>query len=120
MERNKYLPLNEGDFEVVRRNSDEMRRNRRDSDLSKSFHIPSKLKRTFYCSLSLLVFGLVLVAVGTLRWIIIESFSEGASFFALAAIILIPGTFYSYQFCKARLTSDSDSRREILNDIPEL
>jgi hypothetical protein len=118
MEKNQYIPLNRRDFEVVRRQSNESNKSERSS--RKSFHIPDKLKRTFYCSLSLLLLGIFLLVVGIFRWVIIESFNEGASFFALSTIILIPGIFYTYQFCKARLTKDRDSRREIMNDIPEL
>ena len=115
-----YLPLNEKDFEVVRRYSNERSGSVSSSRNDTVFEIPLKLKKTYYCSISLLIFGIILIIIGFIRALYKDAFNDGLSFFILATISLIPGVFYSYQFCKARLTNDYDKRKEILADIPQL
>ena len=41
-------------------------------------------------------------------------------FWVLGAIVIIPGGYYSYQFYKAKKTTDEYKRQDILDNIPEL
>ena len=118
MEQNKvYVPLNQTDFEVIKRQSSFTSYQK---DLRKSFHLPRKLKRTFCCVISLLVLGLIMFIIGILKVSYQESLNEGIPFFVIGVIVLIPGVFYTYQFFKARFIADVDDRHEILSDIPQL
>ena len=87
---------------------------------NKKFEIPKSLKKTFYLSLSLFIIGTILIIVGIIKITISESFTEGLPYWILAFVILIPGSFYQYQFIKAKYTKDMDLRRELLSEIPEL
>ena len=121
MEKNSsFTHLNEKDFEVVQKYSNERSGSISSSTQYKKFFVPKRLKKTFYCVISLLILGLILITIGIVRAVIYKSFYEGLSFFLLATLILIPGSFYTYQFCKAKLTSDPDRRKEIILDIPQL
>lgn len=89
-------------------------------DQNKKFEIPKALKKSFYCSLSLLVLGIILIILGLIKIINSESFTEGLPFGILSFVLLIPGIFYTYQFLKAKYTKDVDLRLEIFSEIPEL
>ena len=41
-------------------------------------------------------------------------------FWILGAIVIIPGGYYSYQFYRAKKTTDEYKRQDILDNIPEL
>ncbi len=82
-------------------------------------NIPSRLKKTFFCSLSLLIIGIILLSIGIEEWIRNKEFYNGMPFIILSIIVLIPGLYYIYQFMRAKLTNDQEERREIYNEIPD-
>lgn len=82
--------------------------------------IPDKLKKTFYCTFSLFIVGIILFLVGTEEAIRNYSFKNGIAFWIIAFIILIPGAYYTYQFYKAQREKDIEIREEILDEIPVL
>lgn len=82
--------------------------------------IPRKLKKTFYYSLLLFLIAIILLIVGIEESVRNERFSDGMAFYILSFIVFIPGGYYVYQFFKAKMTSDVENRREILESIPEL
>jgi Ca2+-dependent lipid-binding protein len=82
--------------------------------------VPKRLKKTFYCSLTLLLLGSILVILGLEEWVRNEDIFSGVSYIVLGCVVIIPGAFYTYQFCKAKVEKDVDNRRSILGEIPEL
>jgi hypothetical protein len=90
------------------------------SDSIAKNRIPRKLKKTFYYSLLLLLTAIILLIVGIEESVRNERFSDGMAFYILSFIVFIPGGYYVYQFFKAKITSDVEDRREILQSIPEL
>ena len=82
--------------------------------------IPKRLKKTFYCTFALLIVGIILSVVGVEESIRRENFYAGLTFYLLAFIVLIPGVYYTYQFCKAKRQKNEDLRRDIMDDIPEI
>ena len=81
--------------------------------------IPTKLKKTFYCSLLLFIFGVFLFIFGTVEWNRI-GINNSYYFFILGLILLIPGVYYSFLFCKAKQVKSLDMRRTVYQHIPEL
>jgi hypothetical protein len=84
------------------------------------FEIPINLKKTFIFTLILFILGLILIGIGFIEDIQAADPFEGITFWIVGGIVLIPGGYYTYQFCKARRSMDSQERENILNDIPEL
>jgi hypothetical protein len=82
--------------------------------------VPRKLKKTLVCAVILFILGVVLLAVGIEENVRTERWLRGLPFYVLCLIVLIPGGFYTYQFCRAKVEKDVDERREILSKIPEL
>ena len=84
------------------------------------FKIPSKLKKTFIVSLILAGLGIILIILGFINAIADATPGGGIMFWVLGAIVIIPGGYYSYQFYKAKKTTDEYKRQDILDNIPEL
>lgn len=82
--------------------------------------IPRRIKKTLYCSLLLLILGLVLTIVGIEKTIRTNDFTYLYSLVILGVILLIPGVFYIVKFTRAKCAKDEELRREILEDIPEV
>ena len=84
------------------------------------FKIPLRLKKTFIVSLILAGLGVVLIILGFINAIADATPGGGIMFWVLVAIVIIPGGYYSYQFYKAKKTTDEYKRQDILDNIPEL
>ena len=84
------------------------------------FKIPLRLKKTFIVSLILAGLGVVLIMLGFINAIADATPGGGIMFWVLGAIDIIPGGYYSYQFYKAKKTTDEYKRQDILDNIPEL
>ena len=84
------------------------------------FKIPLRLKKTFIVSLILAGLGVVLIILGFINAIADATPGGGIMFWVLGAIVIIPGGYYSYQFYKAKKTTDEYKRQDILDNIPEL
>ena len=84
------------------------------------FKIPLRLKKTFIVSLILAGLGVVLIMLGFINAIADATPGGGIMFWVLGAIVIIPGGYYSYQFYKAKKTTDEYKRQDILDNIPEL
>ena len=83
-----------------------------------SFTIPDNLKKTFYLSLSLFIIGLIMIIIGFFSQSKYFEPEKALPFWILGLIVIIPGGFYSFQFCKAITSQSEDKRLEILNQIP--
>ena len=84
------------------------------------FIIPQELKKTFRFTIILTITGIILIICGITKSIITNKVLGGLMFWILAILVLIPGGFYSYQFCKARQTQKEYERQEIFDSIPKL
>ena len=84
------------------------------------FKIPLRLKKTFIVSLILAGLGIILIILGFINAIADATPGGGIMFWVLGAIVIIPGGYYSYQFYKAKKTTDEYKRQDILDNIPEL
>jgi len=86
------------------------------------FHnrLPTKLKKTFYISILLVILGLGLLIAGVIIAINTNNIQESFSYWILSIICLIPGVYYSVQFLRAKREQNEDYRREILDEIPTL
>ena len=84
------------------------------------FKIPLRLKKTFIVSLILAGLGVVLIILGFINAIADATPGGEIIFWVLGAIVIIPGGYYSYQFYKAKKTTDEYKRQDILDNIPEL
>jgi hypothetical protein len=82
--------------------------------------VPKRLKRTCCCSIALFISGILLLAVGIEESVRGENFDDGFAFFILSFLVFIPGGFYVFQFCRAKLSKNVEERREILDNIPTL
>ena len=88
--------------------------------LDEKFQVPINLKKTFICSTTLFLLGIALFIIGFIEDVQAVDPTEGITFWCLGGIVMIPGGYYSYQFCKARRVKDPQDREDILNEIPEL
>ena len=84
------------------------------------FKVPDKLKKTFIVSLILAGLGIILIILGFINAIADATPGGGIMFWILGAIVIIPGGYYSYQFYRAKKTTDEYKRQDILDNIPEL
>ena len=84
------------------------------------FELPSKLKRTFWCSATLLIIGVTLIILGFFENVYGSIPGEGISFWVLGGILIIPGGYYSWQFYKAMKSTDTETRDDILDEIPQI
>jgi hypothetical protein len=84
------------------------------------FKVPQKLKKTFIVSLILAGLGIILIILGFINAIADATPGGGIMFWVLGTIVIIPGGYYSYQFYKAKKTTDEYKRQDILDNIPEL
>ena len=94
-----------------------------DSKLQDSVYfnrIPTRLKKTFYLSLSLVITGICLMVFGILKAVESTNIEDAFAFWILSFLCLIPGVYYSIQFFRAKRESNEDYRRGILDDIPTL
>ena len=82
--------------------------------------IPTKLKKTFYFVMILLIIGLTLFSIGIYFSIIDDEVQDGISYMIIGLICIIPGLYYTVQFIRAKREKDEEYRREILNDIPPM
>jgi len=82
--------------------------------------IPSKLKKTFYLSICLVIIGIGLLVAGIIQATSSTSIQDSFALWILAILCLIPGIYYSVQFIRAKRENDVDYRRDILDDIPTL
>jgi hypothetical protein len=94
--------------------------NKNENRSEESFKIPVNLKKTFYFSLFLFSIGLTLIILGFIHQVRNLDPGKGLTFWILGSIVLIPGGFYTYQFCKASRAKDLDQRKDILNEIPDI
>jgi hypothetical protein len=114
--KKSYIDLNEEDSE----------RPKMDSPIKQQYkqnennEIPKKLKKTFYCSLTLFILGVLLVIVGLIHTITSNNFSKGIPFWSIGGIVLIPGTYYTLAFHKIRKEKNEDVKKEMLDEIPEI
>ena len=110
--------------QVIRNNQDIINDDSVDKDLrdadDRKFEIPAHLKKTCICSTILFIIGIILIIVGFIEEVQAVDPTEGIAFWVIGGIVMIPGGYYTYQFCKARRTTDYQEREDILNDIPEL
>ena len=67
----------------------------------------------------LFIFGVFLFIFGTVEWNRI-GINNSYYFFILGLILLIPGVYYSFLFCKAKQVKSLDMRRTVYQHIPEL
>jgi hypothetical protein len=63
---------------------------------------------------------LTLIGIGAITQVYTGELGAGITFWVLGGIVMIPGGYYSYQFCKARRSKSLEERDEILEQIPEL
>jgi hypothetical protein len=91
-----------------------------EKELTVKVKFPQRLKKTFYLSLGLFIVGIILLIVCLEEMIRQDDFWAGWHFLAISVIVLIPGTYYSIQFLRARLAKDPDVSGEIYDTIPEL
>ena len=84
------------------------------------FKVPVSLKKTFFCSITLLVVGITLFILGFINKVAYADPGRGLTFWILGGVVTIPGGYYSYQFYKAKKCQDIDRRNNILSEIPEL
>jgi hypothetical protein len=94
-----------------------------DNDLrpmDEKFKVPSNLKKTFICSLTLFLIGSILIILGCIQQVAAADPGKGITFWVLGSIVMIPGGYYSYQFYKAKKARNEEERNDILENIPEL
>ena len=84
---------------------------------SYKFELPNVFKKTFIVVTLLFVLGVLLLILGIVFLVVNNT---GISFLVLAVILLIPGVFYTIQFCRARYSKNSDKSEDILRNIPQL
>ncbi len=84
------------------------------------FKVPPNLKKTFIVTMILAGLGIILIILGFINAIADATPGGGIMFWVLGAIVIIPGGYYSYQFYKAKKTTDEYKRQDILDNIPEL
>ena len=84
------------------------------------FKIPQNLKKTFRFIIILTIIGIILIFCGIAKAIMNRNVLEGIFFWILAILVLIPGGFYSFQFCKAKRAKTEFQRQEILDKIIKL
>ena len=85
----------------------------------KFYMIPKTHKKTFYCTLSLFIVGIILLIVGIEEYIRTKELKISLCFIMLGVIVLIPGGFYIYKFIRLCFTSDIDEREEMIDEIPK-
>ena len=88
--------------------------------IRKNFEVPFNLKKTFWCSFTLLILGAALIIMGFFEEVYGKIPGEGISFWVLGSILLIPGGYYSYQFYRAMKANDEEERDDILDEIPQI
>ncbi len=84
------------------------------------FKVPQKLKKTFIVTIILAGLGIILIILGFINAIADATPGGGIMFWVLGTIVIIPGGYYSYQFYRAKKTTDEYKRQDILDNIPEL
>jgi hypothetical protein len=116
--------VNDTDNSNIRNNqdiiNDNISQDREVINNEQGFEIPINLKKTYIFTLILFILGLILIGIGFIEDIQAADPFEGITFWIVGSIVLIPGGYYTYQFCKARRSMDIQERENILNDIPEL
>ena len=86
----------------------------------KKFKIPSTLKKTFIVTMILAILGVGLIICGFIKAVAEHTPGGGLMFWILGGVVLIPGGYYSYQFCKAKRAKQDYIRQDILDNIPQL
>ena len=90
------------------------------NNMNNVFIIPQDLKKTFIITIILTITGIILIFCGIIKAVIIKRISGGVMFWILAILVLIPGGFYSFQFCRAKYAQRDYERQDILDSIPKL
>lgn len=85
----------------------------------KLYMIPNTHKKTFYCSLSLFIVGMILLIAGIEEYIRTKELKVSLCFIILGIIVLIPGGFFIYKFIRICFISDIDEREEMIDEIPK-
>ena len=97
-----------------------MKMENNNNNMNNSFTIPPELKKTYIMTVFLTITGIILIFCGIIRAVIIKRIAGGVMFWILAILVLIPGGFYSLQFCRAKYSQRDYERQEILDSIPKL
>ena len=82
--------------------------------------VPESHKKTFYCVVSLLILGIILLVIGIEEYFRTDESKTPLCFMILGSIVLIPGGYFTYKFIQIYCTRDSDIREELIDDIPIL
>jgi hypothetical protein len=82
--------------------------------------IPSKLRKTLWCTLSLFCVGFILLAVAIEEIIRTGELEYGWGYMAISVIVLIPGLFYLIMFIRAKREKNDELKRDLFGNIPEL
>lgn len=80
--------------------------------------IPSRLKKTFFISIFLVILGLSLLVIGIIKALDSPSIQDSFIYWIMSILCIIPGGYYFAQFIRAKSEKDEDIRREIFDDIP--
>jgi uncharacterized membrane protein len=97
--------------------SDEIEKNIEKKHASYKFELPNVFKKTFIVVTLLFIFGVLLLILGIVYLVLTKT---GISYLILAIILLIPGVYYTIQFCRARYSKSSMKSEDILRNIPQL
>lgn len=97
--------------------SDEIDDNLQKNQASNKFKLPNVFKKTFIVVTLLFIFGVLLLILGI---VYLSLNKTGISYLILAIILLIPGVYYTIQFCRARCSKTNTKREDILRNIPQL
>jgi hypothetical protein len=108
------------DQERTQNNIDKQLEPDQSNPYQEKFEVPLSLKKTFICSVTLLVVGLTLFILGFISEVAEVDPGRGITFWVLGGVVTIPGGYYSYQFYKAKKSHNPDERSNILSEIPEL
>jgi RsiW-degrading membrane proteinase PrsW (M82 family) len=77
-------------------------------------HIPKEYVKTFYYVISLFVIGIILIIFSFIR-----TKTSKKCPFILGVITFIPGTYFTFQFCRYIFTKNIYIKKEILDNIPQ-
>lgn len=77
-------------------------------------HIPKEYVKTFYYVISLFVIGIFLIIFSFIR-----TKTSKKCPFILGVITFIPGTYFTFQFCRYIFTKNIYIKKEILDNIPQ-
>ena len=86
-------------------------------------NIPKKLKKTFLITTALLFIGILLFGYGIIEIIDLDYDDDklsGITFILIGFLVLIPGVYYTFRFCQAKFTKDSNMRNSLYESIPQL